>query len=165
MMAIRAFDSTLVALILSGSIFSGVVFLIIDIPIFNPVNSTSLAIVVLALLLGLAFGVFAGNLYTKDQLKILSEKNEFRGLGSKRTYYALFSGFAVFLIWAFFAIYYKLPDLGNSLVVFTISATFTMCLGRLILISSWEKHNKKIVLMEWNNRVYAISNHPVNPPT
>jgi len=159
-MAMRAFDATLAGLILIGLIYLGVVFLIIDIPIFNTVNPISLAIVVLAMSVGLAFGLFGGTWYTNEQLKVLNQRNEFPGLGTKRVYYLLFFGLAVLLGCAFFVFYYRLIDLGNSLVVFTISATLTLFISRIFLITSWEKKNGKIIMMEWNNRVYAIPNNP-----
>ena len=81
------------------------VFLIVDIPIFNSINPVSIEIADLGMFLGLAFGLLAGNWYTKQQLSILSEKIEYRGLGSKRLYYALFSGLAIFLIYSFFVIF------------------------------------------------------------
>jgi len=163
-MAIRAVDSTLVALILIGVLFSGVVFLIIDIPFFNPVGPITLSIVLLAMFLGLASGIFAGRWYTKDQLKILGQKSEFQGLGSKHSYYFLFSCLTLFLIWASVALFYRVLDLGSSLIIFTISATLTLCVSRIILINSWEKQNQKTVMMDWNKRIYVIPNSN-NPPT
>ncbi|MGD6807038.1 MAG: hypothetical protein ACQCN4_08780 [Candidatus Bathyarchaeia archaeon] len=156
----RAFDATLAGLILISLIYLGTVFLIIDIPIFSYVNPVSLTVVVIAMFIGLAFGLFAGRWYTKEQLNLLNQKNEFQGLGTKRIYYAMFSGLAIFLAFAFFTMYYGLMDLANSLVVFTISALFTLFIIRIILISFWEKKNRKIILFSfgWNNRVFAIPN-------
>jgi hypothetical protein len=161
-MVTRAVDSTIIGLVLIGLVYLGTVFLIIDIPIFNYVSPVSLAVVILAMFFGLAFGLFAGSWFTKEQLKLLIDKNEFRGLGSKQIYYALFLGLAVISACAFFAIYYRLLDLGNSMVVFTISATFTLFLSRLALIKSWEKKNRKTVMMD-RNRIYTIPDNIINP--
>lgn len=152
----RVLDATLVGFILISLTFLGMLFLLIDIPMLNYVDPFLLEMVVLSMFLGLAFGLIAGHWYTKAQLKILLEKNEIKGLGSRRMYYALFSGFAMFLICSFFVFYYKSVVLGDSLVTFVISATFTTYLIRLILISSWEKRVRKIVMMGMN-RIYIIS--------
>jgi len=147
-MGIRVFDATIVGLALISLIFFGMIFLIIDIPIFNYVDPFLLEMTVLSLFLGLAFGLIAGQWYTKLQLRVLYEKTEFRGLGSKKAYYALFSGLAIFLVYSFFVFYYKSAILGNSLVAFVVSATFTVYIIRLVLVHSWEKNTGKVVMME-----------------
>lgn len=150
-MGIRVFDATIIGLILISLIFMGVVFLIIDIPIFNYVDPFLLETAILGLFLGLAFGLIAGHWYTKQQLEILSEKSEFKGLGLKRIYYSVFFGLAVFLVCSFFVFYYKSVFLGDSLVTFVISATFTAYIIRLVLVSLWEKRTRKVVMMGRNN--------------
>jgi len=99
--------------------------------------------------------LFAGNWYTKQQLSILSEKIEFRGLGSKRLYYALFSGLTIFLVYSFFVIFYNEIAFAEGLITFVISATFALYVIRLIVVYSWEKRVRKIMMMEWN-KFYAI---------
>jgi hypothetical protein len=152
----RVYDATLAGLILITLIYLGSLFLLIDIPRFNPVNPASLATVVLGMFLGLAFGLFAGNWYTKEQLKVLAEKTEFQGLGSKRIYFALFLGLTVFLVCSLFFIYYRALVLSDSLVSFVISATFTAYIIRIILVASWEKKTRKLLMMSWN-KFYVIS--------
>ena len=49
-MGIRAFDATLAATVLITPIFLGSIFLLVDIPIFNPVSSFSIVIAVLGLI-------------------------------------------------------------------------------------------------------------------
>jgi hypothetical protein len=151
----RVIDATLIGLALISLIFVGMVFLIVDIPIFNSINPVSIEIADLGMFLGLAFGLLAGNWYTKQQLSILSEKIEFRGLGSKRLYYALFSGLAIFLIYSFFVIFYNKIAFAEGLITFVISATFALYVIRLIVVYSWEKRVRKIMMMEWN-KFYSI---------
>lgn|SRR5208283_1539103 len=151
----RVIDATLIGLALISLIFVGMVFLIVDIPIFNSINPVSIEIADLGMFLGLAFGLFAGNWYTKQQLSILSEKIEFRGLGSKRLYYALFSGLTIFLVYSFFVIFYNEIAFAEGLITFVISATFALYVIRLIVVYSWEKRVRKIMMMEWN-KFYAI---------
>jgi len=159
-MGIRVFDATIVGLALISLIFFGMIFLIIDIPIFNYVDPFLLEMTVLGLFLGLAFGLIAGQWYTKLQLRVLYEKTEFKGLGNKKAYYAMFSGLAIFLVYSFFVFYYKSAILGNSLVAFVVSATFTLCIIRLVIVYSWEKSTGKVVMMETNRfstRFYTVT--------
>jgi len=115
---------------------------------------------VFGLCLGLVFGIFAGRWYTKEQLRILEINNEFKGLGSKKINVAVFVGLTIFLLYSFFTLYFDIIALGNSLVLFVISATFTAFVARMVVIESWERHQERIVLMEWN-KFYVI---PQNPP-
>jgi len=158
-MRTRAFDANLVSFILITPIFLVSVFLLIDIPIFNTVNPLSLAIAFLGLCLGLVFGLFAGRWYTMEQLRLLATNNEFKGLGSKKINNALIIGLAIFLVFFIFIFSFITNPLaialGNSLVLFTISATFTESVMRILLIKSWERHEEKIVMMEWN-KFYVI---------
>jgi hypothetical protein len=159
LMGTRVFDATLVGLIFSTLLFLGSVFLLIDIPIFNPVNPFSLAIAYLGLCLGLVFGLFAGRWYTREQLKILTTNNEFRGLGSRKIRVIVFGGSSIFLLFELSIIYLKASALVNSLALFIFSATFTMFVIRMILLISWEKHERKIVMAEWN-KFYVIPYPP-----
>jgi hypothetical protein len=59
-MGTRAFDASLVGIILITPLFLGSIFLLIDIPIFNPINPISVVAAVFGLCLGLVFGIFAG---------------------------------------------------------------------------------------------------------
>jgi hypothetical protein len=154
-MGTRAFDATLAGIILITPLFLGSVLLLIDIPIFNPINPFSLAVVVLGLCLGLVFGLFAGRWYTKEQLRILAINNEFKGLGSKKITVAVSAALAIFLAISFFVQYFKATALGGSLIFFVVSATFTLFIIRMILITSWEKHEGKIIMMEWH-KFYVI---------
>ncbi len=160
-MGTRAFDSMLAGFILISLIFVGSVILLIDIPIFNSVSQFSLVIVVLGLFLGFGFGLFAGRWFTVEQLRMLALSNEFKGLGSRKIVIALLSGMTVFLVFSFYVLYFKVAVLGVSLTYFVVSATFAMYIVRMRLISSWEKHEGKIVFMDWK-RIYAL---PKSAPT
>jgi hypothetical protein len=153
--AIRLFDATLIGLILISLIFLGMAFLLIDIPIFNAVNPFLIQMSVLGMFLGLTFGLIGGYWYTKQQLGILSEKVEFKGLGLKKIYYVAFSGLAVFLIYSFFVFYYHSAVLGDSLITFVTSAIFTAYAIRLILVASWEKRSSKTIMMA-QNKLYTV---------
>jgi hypothetical protein len=161
-MGTRALDSMLVGLILISLIFVGSVILLIDIPIFNSVSQLSIVLAVLGLCLGLTFGLFAGRWYTKEQLRILAISNEFKGLGSRKILVALLSGMTLFLIFSSYVLYFKVTALAISLIYFVISATFTMYIARIKLISSWEKKEEKIIFADWK-RIYALPNPP-SPP-
>ncbi len=154
-MAIRLFDATLIGLILISLLFLGMAFLLIDIPIFNAINPFLIQMSVLGMFLGLIFGLIVGYWYTKQQLGILAEKIEFKGLGLRKMYYALFLGFAIFLVYSFFVFYYHSVVLGDSLITFVISAIFTAYVIRLILVSSWEKRAKKTIIMA-PNKLYTV---------
>jgi hypothetical protein len=159
----RTFDAMLVAIALITPFFLGSVFLLIDIPIFNRVNSLSLELAYLGLGLGLAFGLFAGGWYTEEQLRILTINREFKGLGSKKINVAVLVGLAVFLVFSFFILYFKTSALSyalaNGLILFVPSATFTLGIIRIVLVNSWEKREKKIVMQEWN-KFYFIPYPP-----
>jgi hypothetical protein len=153
--AIRLFEATLIGLMLISLIFLGMVFLLVDIPIFNVINPFLIQMSVLGMFLGLSFGLIGGYWYTKKQLEILAEKVEFIGLGFRKMYYAVFLGLAVFLVYSFFVFYYNSVVLGDSLITFVISSTFTAYLIRLIVVSLWEKRTSKTVMMALN-RLYTV---------
>ncbi len=159
----RTFEAMLVATALITPLFLGSIFLLIDIPIFNRVNPLSLQLAYLGLCLGLVFGVFAEKWYTNEQLKILAINHEFKGLGSKKINIAVFGGFTIFLVFSFFILYFKTSALsfalGNSLVLFVLSGTFIGGITRIVLINSWEKREKQIVMQEWN-KFYVIPHPP-----
>lgn len=151
----RAFDSALIAVLLITPIFLGSVFLLVDIPIFNPVSPFTLAIAVSGLCLGLLFGLFAGRWFTVEQFRVLAAKGAFKGLGSRRINVAVVAGLAVFLACSFLIVYFKATAWANFLVLFVISATFILSLTRLAMISSWERRERKMIMME-KNKVFAV---------
>ena len=161
-MGVRAFDSMLIGFALISLIFIGSIILLIDIPIFNTVSQFSLIIAVLGLSLGLAFGLFAGRWYTKEQLRLLAINSEIKGLGSRKILIALLSGMTVFLIFSSYVLYFKVAVLGVSLTYFVISATFTMYIARMKLIGLWEKQERKIIFTDWK-RIYTLPNPPLPP--
>lgn len=56
----RVIDATLVGLALISIIFLGMVFLIVDLPIFNSINPFSIEVAVFGMFLGLALGCLQG---------------------------------------------------------------------------------------------------------
>ena len=158
-MGTRVLDSMLVGLILISLIFVGSIILLIDIPIFNSVSQLSIVIAILGLCLGLAFGLFAGRWYTKEQLRILAISNEVKGLGSRKIIVALLSGMTLFLIFSSYVLYFKVTTLAISLTYFVVSATFAMYIARMKLVSSWEKKEEKVIFADWK-RIYALPKPP-----
>ena len=160
----KASESALIGIILTAPIFFGSVFLLIDLPIFNPVNSTSLAIAYLGLCLGLVFGLFAMRWYTKEQLEILRKNNEFKGAGSKKLNVGAYSGTAIFVVFSFFLLYFRTSvlahDLAIGLILFVFSAVFFGIIIRMRLIISWERQEEKIVMMD-KRKFFVI---PYPPP-
>ena len=68
---------------------------------------------------------------------------------------------------SFFIVYFRTSALSfalaNSFILFVFSATFTFCIIRFVLINSWEKREKKIVMQEWN-KFYVIPYPPQDYP-
>ncbi len=160
-MATRTLNANFYALILITPIFLGSLLLLIDIPIFNYVSPLSLFLAVFGLCVGLVFGIATGLWYTGEQLRILSVNNEFKGIGSKKIRVAIAFGFAIFLGFSFFTLYFDVRFVMPSFILFVISATFALPIARLIMVRSWEKKEMKIVMQEWN-KFFVIPNPP--PP-
>ena len=72
----RVVDMTLVGFILISLLFFDSIILIVLVVTFNFVNAFSLVIVSFSVIFGLAFGLFAGRWFTKDQLKSLTREGE-----------------------------------------------------------------------------------------
>lgn len=148
-MITRVADMTFVGLILISLFFFGSLILIGLVVTFNFVNLVSLVMVGFSILFGLAFGLFAGRWFTKDQLKSLTIKGEWLGADSKKFLYATIVGLFVFLIVSFFILYFNSSVFAGSEVLFTISATFAMYVERMILVSSWERQTKRTIMADW----------------
>jgi hypothetical protein len=155
----RTFEAMLGVTVLITLIFLGSVFLLIDIPIFNPVDPLSLELAYSGLCLGLISGFFVGVWYTKEQLKILAIKNAFKGIGSKKIAVVIYTGLAILVAFSFSMLYFDVALLRSSYVLFVISGTFALCVVRLVLVSFWEKREKKIVMQDWN-RFYILPYPP-----
>jgi len=159
-MMTRVADMTLVGLILISVLFFGCLILLFLIATFNFVNLFSLVIVGFSILFGLAFGLFAGRWFTKDQLKSLTRKGEWLGADSKKFLIATIVGLFVFLLVSFFVLYFNSSVFAGSEVLFTISATFTLYVERMILIGSWERQTKRTIMADWRaffGRLYVSS--------
>lgn len=95
-MMTRVTDMTLVGLILISILFFGSLTLLTLVVTFNFVNPFSLVIVGFSVLFGLAFGIFAGSWFTKDQLNSLIRKGEWLGAESNFFYLLPLLGFYLF---------------------------------------------------------------------
>ena len=71
------------------------------------------------------------------------------GGDSKKFLLATFVGLFVFLSVFFFVFYFNSSVFAGSEVLFTISATFTLYVERMILIGSWERQNKRTIMADW----------------
>jgi hypothetical protein len=151
---IRVFDATLVGLILIALIFLGSIALLVDIPIFNYVEPSLIYGCYFGLLLGLVLGYFAGKLYTKKQLELLDKNNEFRGVGSTKLEIIPLLVVTVFFVLCFLGVYLDLQALGSGSIIFAISGTFALFVGRFFQVSAWECNTGKIVMMT-NKRFYV----------
>ena len=156
----RTIDSMMVAILLITPIFLGSIFLLVDIPIWNRISPVTLEFAYAGLGLGLIFGVCAGGWYTKAQLRILAKNYEFKGLGlSKKTIASILVATGVFAAFSLLVIYYHLGNLANSIFLFGVSATFTLCITRIAMVNSWQKREEKIVIQE-KNKFYVIPYPP-----
>jgi hypothetical protein len=159
---IRVLDSTLIGLILMALIFLGSVALLIDIPVFNYVEPIVIYGCYLGLLLGLALGYFTGKSYTKKQLELLDRSNEFRGVGSAKLEVIVLFVLKGFVLLCFLGVYLDLQALGFGLILFAISGTFALLVGRFFQVRDWEGNTGKIVMMT-NKRFYVqYKNLPIN---
>lgn len=159
-MMTRVADMTLVGLILISLLFFGSIILIALVVTFNFVNAFSLVIVSFSILFGLAFGLFAGRWFTKDQLKSLTMKGEWLGADSNRFFHALIGSLLVFLPLSFLVLYFNSSVFAGGEVLFVISATFSMYVERMILIIAWERRTKKNIMADWKvffGRLYVSS--------
>ncbi len=151
----RVKEMTLAGLILISLSFLGSIALLYQIATLNYVNPFSLIIVGVSTVFGLAFGLFAGRWFTKDQLKSLTTKGEWLGQESKEFLFATVAGLLGFLFVSFFGILFIASSFRGFFAVgeffFVISATFTFYVERLILIDFWEKNTERTIWADWNN--------------
>jgi hypothetical protein len=159
----RVFDATLIGLILMAFIFLGSVALLIDIPIFNYVEPTLIYGCYIGLLLGLALGYFAGKSYTKKQLELLDKNNEFRGgVGSTKLEATMLLVLTGFVLLCFLGVYLDLQALGYGLILFAISGTFALFVGRFFKVKDWEGNTGKIVMMTKKRFYIKYKNLPMD---
>jgi hypothetical protein len=147
--------------VFTGFLLFGSIFLLYQVVTLNPVDPTSVVIVVSFLLFGLLSGVIAANIVTQGELRVLSRKGEFT-VRNRSIIYAAAVGIPAFLFINFFFILF-----GNAFVFgeifFLFAGFFTYFLSRLSLILLWEKRNKKIVMTRYgtfttSGKLYSYPN-------
>jgi hypothetical protein len=144
---IRLFDASFVGLLLMTIFLLGSVALLIYIPFFIYVEPIVIYGCYFGLLLGLVIGYLAGNSYTRSQLELLERKNEFRGFGSTKLEVTILWGLTVFVLVGFLGVYFDLQALGWGLILFVISGTFYLFVGRFFQVRAWEGNTGRIVWM------------------
>lgn len=156
----RTIDAMIVVNILMAPIFLGSVFLLTELPIFYNIKLLTLQLAYLSMPSGLVFGLIAGIWYTKEQLKILEKNNEFKRNGFNKINIVILTGFAVFLFLFFIIIYFELQQLvGPGLFIFVVSGTFSLAIVRIILINSWQKKQRSIIMQD-SKKFYTIPYPP-----
>jgi len=130
--------------IFTGFLLFGSIILLHQIVTLNPVDPTSVAIVVSFIVFGLFSGVIAAIMTTQGELRVLSRKGEFT-LRNSSVIYASIVGIPAFLFINFFFILFGRAFVFGEMF-FLFAGFFTYFLSRLSLIVRWEKRNKKGVM-------------------
>jgi hypothetical protein len=159
---IRMFDASLVGLLLMTTFLLGSVALLIYIPFFIYVEPIVIYGCYFGLLLGLVIGYFAGKSFTRRQLELLERKNEFRGFGSTKLEVTIIWGLTVFVLLGFLGVYLDLQALGYVLILFAISGTFALFVGRFLQVRAWEGNTGKIVWMTRKRFYVKYKNLPMD---
>jgi hypothetical protein len=146
---IRMFDASFIGLLVMTIFLLGSVALLIHIPFFIYVEPIVIYGCYFGLLLGLVIGYLAGKSYTRSQLELLERKNEFRGFGSSKLEVTILWGLTVFVLLGFLVVYLDLKALGWGLILFIISGTFALFVGRFFQVRAWQGNTGKIV---WTTR-------------
>ncbi len=127
-------------------LFFGDVLLFRQIVTLNPVNPSSIALVVCFIIFGLGSGIIAGTIVTQGELKVLKRKGEFT-IGNRAIIYAGTAGILAFLLFHF--LFRALsPAFVYGEVSFLFAGLFAYFLLRLILIVRWETENKRVVMIQ-----------------
>ena len=133
--------------IFTGFLLFGSIFLLYQIVTLNPVDPTSVVIVVSFLVFGLLSGAIAANMVTQGELRVLSRKGEFT-LRNRSIIYAAAVGIPAFLLINFLFILFGSAFIFGE-IFFLFAGFFTYFLSRLTLILRWEKRNKKVVMTRY----------------
>ena len=131
---------------LTGFLLLGSLFLLCLVVTFNPVNPTSVSVIILFTTLGLLSGVVAAKLVTQGELKILSNKGEFT-LSNRVIIYAGVAGIFSFLIISFvLMILNRASILGEGFLL--LAGLFTYFSTRAYILIRWETKNNKLVMIQ-----------------
>jgi uncharacterized SAM-binding protein YcdF (DUF218 family) len=71
----------------------------------------------------------------------------------------VYVGLAIFVAFSLFMLYYSVIALFGGYILFVISGIFVWYIVRLVLVRSWEKRERKIVMQEWK-KFYVIPHPP-----
>ncbi len=133
--------------VFTGFLLFGSIILLHQIVTLNPVDPTSVVIVVSFIVFGLLSGVIAAIMTTQGELRVLSRKGEFT-LRNRSVVYAATVGLPVFLFINFFFVLFGSAFVFGE-IFFLFAGFFTYFLSRLSLIVRWEKRNKRVVMTRY----------------
>lgn len=142
----RDVDRMILLVIFTGFLLFGSIFLLHQVVTLNPVNPTSVLIVVFFIVFGLSSGVIAAVITTQRVLRVLNGKGEFTIENTSIVWAALVG--VAFLIISFFIVLLGIAFASGE-IFFIFAGLFTYSLLRLILVVRWEKRNKKVVMVQF----------------
>jgi hypothetical protein len=147
-------DRTIVGLILTALLFFGGIILLHQIVTLNYVRPFSVFVVTSSIVFGLGFGMGVGWFSTRNQLKSLQMKGEYKA--SKVSLFALVVRLFVFVLVSLYV-----QTLGSAFVAgelyFILSAIFTYSIPRFALLSLYERQTKKVIMADvgmFSSRIY-----------
>lgn len=147
--------------VFTGLLLFGSIILLHQIVTLNPVDPTSVVIVVSFIVFGLLSGVIASAMTTQGELRVLSRKGEFT-LRNRSVIYAGAVGIPVFSFINFFFLLFGSAFVFGE-IFFLFAGFFTYFLSRLSLIVRWEKRNRKVVMTRYgtfttSGKLYSYPN-------
>ncbi len=138
-------DQAVVGLILTALLFFGGIILLHQIVTLNYVRPFSVFVVTSSIVFGLGFGMVVGWFSTRNQLKSLQMKGEYKA--SKASWFAL-----VVMVFVFVLVSLLVQTLGQAFVAgdlyFVFSAIFTYSIPRFVLLSLYERQTKKVIMVD-----------------
>jgi len=160
----RLLDNIKPAVIVSALLFFGGIILLHQVVTLNYVRPFSVFVVTSSIVFGLGFGVIVGWFSTRNLLKSLQMKGEYKA--SKVSLFATLVGVFVFVLVSLFV-----ETLGRAFVVgdlyFVLSALFTYFIPRLVLLSLYERQTKKVIVSDvgiFSSRIYIRPDTDTNGP-
>jgi hypothetical protein len=138
-------DNIKPALILTALLFFGGIILLHQVVTLNCVRPFSVFVVISSIVFGLGFGMIMGWFSTRNQLKSLQMKGEYKA--SKVSVFATIVGLFVFVL-----VSLLVETLGRAFVAgdlyFVLSAMFTYFIPRFVLLSLYERQTKKVIMSD-----------------
>jgi hypothetical protein len=147
-MAHREADLILFEVLLTAFLLFAGLLLFYQVVTLNPVNPSSVIIIVSCMVLGFPSGLTAALLVTQGELKVLSKKGEFT-VSNKAI---IIGGVALILTTIFLnslmTIFWTRSFIIGE-IFFLFVGLFTFFLSRLIQIKYWENKNKRFIMMQF----------------